>query len=73
MLHAYAVRFDVTENLEKFCELNKASIHAFLLVQDWRSYAQGQMRTHADHRRCQDVRPPWHYINDGAGRLQLPG
>ena len=24
MLHACAVRFDVTENLEKFCELNKA-------------------------------------------------
>ena len=24
MLHACAVRFDVTGNLEKFCELNKA-------------------------------------------------
>ena len=24
MLHACAVRFDVKENLEKFCELNKA-------------------------------------------------
>ena len=24
MLHTCAVRFDVTENLEKFCELNKA-------------------------------------------------
>jgi len=24
MLNAYTVRFDVTENLKKFCELNEA-------------------------------------------------
>ena len=27
MLHAYNQRFDVTENLENFCELNKALVH----------------------------------------------
>ena len=27
MLHVCAARFDVTENLEKFCELNKALIY----------------------------------------------
>ena len=36
MLHACAVRFDVTGNLEKFCELNKAKdIHAFRLWACW--------------------------------------
>jgi len=29
MLHTCAVRFDVTGNLEKFCELNKALVSAF--------------------------------------------
>ena len=30
MLHAYDQRFDVTENLENFCKLNKAKS-----VRDW--------------------------------------
>ena len=36
MLHACAARFDVTGNLEKFCELNKACVspasHILMLV-----------------------------------------
>ena len=30
MLHACAARFDVTGNLEKFCELNKAFVSRYL-------------------------------------------
>ena len=34
MLHTYAARFDVTGNLEKFCELNKTSVHPTYVKQN---------------------------------------
>ena len=35
MLHAYDQRFDMTENLENFCELNKALVEEMKNFEVW--------------------------------------